>query len=76
MSMLSLTPPRCLQSVLAHNYMREEVDALIGDNISADVTDFVYIAASNTLVLDIQGTCTSQEIADLYQELISLQEYM
>ena len=76
MTMLSVTPPRGLQAVLSNDYLREEVDALIGDNIQADVTDFQYIAASNTLVLDIQGTCTRAELGDLYQELLNLQKYV
>jgi hypothetical protein len=56
--------------------MHEEIHALMADNISADVEDFQYIRASNTLVLDMAGTCTAVELADLYEELANLQLYV
>jgi hypothetical protein len=74
--MLSLTPPRALQLVLSNDYVRDEVEALIGDNIQADVMSYQYIRASNTLVLDIQGVCTAEELADLYEELANLQAHI
>ena len=75
MSNITHTLPRHLPVLLRTDYVREEIGDLISDNIEADVTDFEYIEASNTLILTTPGPVTDTELASLVEELENLQNY-